>query len=391
MPAAPGPAARATGFHCAAFALSCAYALLVFCQLNTRTDLFSSDLGIHAGFIASPGDNPAASYSLLHTLGGWMLGWSGLTGADALLFAGGAMLVLLVAAFHGSQLAVHAYFQRAYPARSEWLVAGCTLAVFLVSMLMLQPWVNTLYLGIFTPNPWHNPTYVFGRFFSILAFCQFVRLLGPDERPTTRGVAALAAFTALSVWGKPSFLIGFLPAALAVLGWGAWRRWFTLRPALGLALALVPAVCVLLWIDHKVFASGAATGKVGFAPGRGWGLYTPSFTLSLSMGMLFPLYVLVVRLRHLSRLMLTASATWLASCAAFLLLEESGLRATHANFAWCYMSGMFFMYLGAIAEWFLGTPVSNRLLRWLGTALFLLHLVSGVRYFLRVLAGLSYG
>lgn len=382
---------RLTGFHYAAFVFSCAYALLVFCQLTARTGVFASDLVLHVDFVLNPAGNSAAGYSLLHILCGGMLASTGLTGLDAAVFTSGAMLVLLVAAFYGSLIALHVYFTRAYPERNEWLVSGCTLAVFLASMILLQPFhEGILYLGVFTPNPWHNPTYIFGRFFSILAFCQFVRLLDSKERATIGQLIALAAFTAFSVWGKPSFLIAFLPAALAVLGWGWLRRWLASGQILWLAATFLPAVVVLLWIDHKVFASGAPSDKVIFAPGQGWGLYTPSFLMSIALGMLFPLYVLVVKFRNLSRLMLVASATWIASCGAFLLLAESGLRAQHANFAWCYMSGMFFMHLGATAEWLLGAPVRHRALRWIGTAFFLLHLVSGLRYFLRVLTGGTY-
>lgn len=379
---------RAPSFHYAAFGLSCVYGLLVFCQLTTRTTAFASDLQAHVDFILHPAGNPAAGYSLLHQLCGWLLAWTGLSGINAQTFASGAMAALLVAVLHGSLHAVHAHFRRIYPERSEWHLAGCTLAAFLVSMIIL--FKDVRYLGVFTPNPWHNPTYSFGRYFSILAFFQFVNLLGPGERATAGRLAALAVFTALSAWGKPSFLIGFLPAAVGVLGWAWLRRWLEPGQALLRAAALLPGVLVLAWIDHKVFASATATDRVILAPGQGWGLYTPNFAMSIALGMLFPLYVLVARLRDLSRTMLTASLTWAASCGAFLLLAESGIRAGHANFAWCYMSGMFFMHLAAIGEWFLRPPVGNPVLRWTGTVLFLMHLLSGLFYFLSLLGGAPY-
>lgn len=382
---------RTPGFHYAAFGLSCAYTLLVFCQLTAQVDAFPSDLPVHLDFVLHPDASPAAGYSLLHVLTGLMLKCTALNGVNARQFAAGAMLVLLVGAAYASMLAVYGYFKRAYPSRAEWIVQGCAVAVFLVSMIILDPVVHgILYLGIFTPNPWHNPTYLFGRFFSILAFCEFVRRLQPGERATFGRLAWLALVAALSVWGKPSFLIGFLPAALTILGWGWLRRWFPLTEVLKLAAAFVPAVVVLFWIDHKVYAAATAQDQVLLAPGQGWGLYTPSFALSIGLGMLFPLYVVAVRWRDPSRALLTAAVTWAASCAAFLLLAETGSRAAHANFAWCYMSGMFFLHFAAIGDWFLGPPSGHRIVRWIGTALFLLHLLSGVRYFLRVLGGGSY-
>ena len=56
-----------------AFGLSCAYALLVFCQLTTRSEAFASDLQAHVDFVVHPGQGAAAGYSLLHVLCGRLL------------------------------------------------------------------------------------------------------------------------------------------------------------------------------------------------------------------------------------------------------------------------------------------------------------------------------
>jgi hypothetical protein len=48
----------------------------------------------------------------------------GLSCAYALLFAGGAMLVLLIAAYNWSLNAVPGYFEQAFPGRNAWLLGG---------------------------------------------------------------------------------------------------------------------------------------------------------------------------------------------------------------------------------------------------------------------------
>jgi hypothetical protein len=41
-----------------------------------------------------------------------------------------------------------------------------------------------------------------------------------------------------------------------------------------------------------------------------------------------------------------AIVNWVISTLVFYFLAEEGTRASHANFAWCYMGGLFFFFLG---------------------------------------------
>ena len=272
-------------------------------------------------------------------------------------------------------------------------MTALVVASFVVSMIVLQPWLNSLYLGVFTGNPWHNPTFTFARVFSILAFISFLKLTDADARDDSgpgRWWWVFAGSAVLSMWGKPSFMITLGPTfGLVVLA--AWLRgklaWVQVWRV---AVCLVPAAVALLLIRHSIYANSEAANAVVLLPGQVWGRYTPSYTMSLALAVAFPLYVVIVKARDLSYAMVVAAVNWAVSALVFYLLAEAGPRETHANFAWCYMGGLFFFFLIAIEEWFLRPAVSNRWLRWLGLVLFAAHLVSGVRYLLSVVLGGPY-
>lgn len=380
-------------FQSIAFWCSCVYAFLVHCQLGTRDGVFASDVGLHAEFIMHPEQSEAAGYSLLHTLCGVMLAPFAVSEANRLVVVGGAMMVVLMAAFHYSLRLVHGYWVERYPTSGEARLAGLVVASFLVSMLVLQPWLNALYLGVFTGNPWHNPTFMFARLFSILTFVSFLKLTDPGMESAHgkgRWWWLFAGSAVLSMWGKPSFMITLGPTFGLVtlmawlrgkLAWGqVWR----------LAACLVPAAVALVLIRHSIYANSDAANAVVLLPGQIWGQYTPSYTMSLALAVAFPVYVVVVKGRGLSYAMGVATVNWVVSVLVFYLLAEAGPRETHANFAWCYMGGLFFFFLIAIEEWFLRPAVGNRWLRWLGLVLFAAHLVSGGRYLLSLLLGGPY-
>jgi hypothetical protein len=380
-------------FQTVAFGFACIFAFLVQCQLGASDWVFASDMGLHLGFILHPGEGEAAGYSLLHTVCGVLLDLVSISGSNRAVVAGAVMTVVLVAAFYFSLQLVRGYWVGKYPACRDGRMTALVVAAFVVSMIVLQPWLQSLYLGVFTGNPWHNPTFIFARLFSILTFVSFLQLTDPGAR----GGAApgrwwwwFAGSAVLSMWGKPSFMITLGPTfGLVVLG--AWLRGkLAATQVWRLAACLLPAVVALLIIRHNIYANAGVANAVVFLPGQVWGQYTPSYMMSVALAAAFPLYVVAVKGRGLSYAMGVATVNWVVSALVFYLLAEAGPRETHANFAWCYMGGLFFFFLMAVEEWFLCPPTGNRWLRGVGLALFAAHLVSGARYLLNLLQGGPY-
>jgi hypothetical protein len=382
-----------TPFRTFAFWFSCLFAFLVHCQLGLIEGIYPSDMRLHLGFILNPGQGEAAGYSLLHTLCGLLIAPWSLSGSNLDVVCSGGLMVILAGAQYHSMTLVHDYWVEKYPAVSAWRLTALVLSVFAISMIVLMPWLQSLYLGVFTGNPWHNPTFTFARAFAILTFVGFLRLTDPDQsgdRHTTGWLVGLAVAAAVSIWAKPSFMLTLGPAFGLILLLAWWRGGLAWRQVWRVTAALVPAVVTLLIIRERIYADPDVANSVVFRPGQVWGQYTPSYAMSLALAAAFPLYVAVVRVRQFSHIMLVATVNWIVALLVFYLLAEEGPRATHANFAWCYMGGLFFFFLAAIEEWFLRPARTNRWVWWIGTFLFAAHLFSGVRYLVRVLLGGSY-
>lgn len=76
------------------------------------------------------------------------------------------------------------------------------------------------YLGTFTPNPYHNATYLAARPFSILTFFSFVDILDFYEKKDKwfhPKYLALGIFLFLSTMAKPSFTLVFVATAGLVM------------------------------------------------------------------------------------------------------------------------------------------------------------------------------
>lgn len=380
-------------FPTVAFWCTCVYGFLVHGQLWTTDGTYTSDTAGHVQYFLHPGQGELSGYSLLHTVCGLLSAPFLPAVPNHYVVGAGVMLVVLMGAFLHSLLAVRNYWSEKYPQRHGAWVGALTISVFVVSMLLLMPLVHTGYMGVFTGNPWHNPTYNFARVFTIVAFLSFLRLTDPDK-PLAVGPRAqlflFATAATLSAWSKPSFMIPLLPTIgfVVLLAW--WRGKLAGKLAWRLVLGLVPTAVAIVVIRYFIYADPAATNAVVLRPGYAWGTYTPSFAMSVALATAFPLFVLVVRWRSLSHVMLVATVNWLVSTAIFYLLAEAGSRALHANFAWCYMGGLFFLFFGAIEEWFLRPATGRRWLYWLGTVLFALHLLSGGRYLWTILRGGPY-
>lgn len=122
-------------------------------------------------------------------------------------------------------------FHRLVPCKN-WLVGVAfsfvAVALFFVSMLfppagMSLPGIRFRYLGVFTPNPFHNATYMAARPFSILAFLWFVKLLPAYETGLNKDSSAQGAhitdyigfsvFLLLATMTKPSFTLVLVSTA----------------------------------------------------------------------------------------------------------------------------------------------------------------------------------
>jgi hypothetical protein len=142
------------------------------------------------------------------------------------------------------------------------------LSLHLISMLYLPTgqWhlnLNTRYIGVFTPNPYHNATYLAVRCISIPAFFLFVELLESYEREFSLKKGIWFGFWLLmTALTKPSFTI------IMVAACGLWMAWRLIREkfrnfagTLRLGCCFIPTFVVLLTQFMGTFGEQTESGS----------------------------------------------------------------------------------------------------------------------------------
>lgn len=261
---------------------------------------------------------------------------------------------------------------------SEWGLE--TQAALLLAWTLLfvanLPGPSFYYLGQINPNIWHNSTLIFVMPFALLLFRSGLRYV---ENPSMRGAAAIAGWILLNLWIKPSFFFcfGAVFPLMLLLRWKLGRAfWMGLLP-------LILGLCVL-WLQTAILFPGDGRGEgIALKPLYVWSAGTSNIALSVLASYAFPLaYVLCYpgRLRERSLLFSWLMVIW--GLMIFALLTETGSRALHGNFAWQNITCSYLLFMCTAADaWRHACGWRRQAL----TALFTLHLLSGIVYLYRII------
>lgn len=296
---------------------------------------------------------------------------------------------------------------------SRWwegiLVSLLSVSLFFISMLyppkgIYLPGIKFNYLGVFSPNPFHNATYMAARPFTILAFLWYVRLLPVYEkganRKSIRDYVLFSLFLLLATMTKPSFTLVMVSTAGLIMLYRLIRSGFrNFVPTVQLGLTFVPTFIDLLYQFQGVFVpQEGAEGGIGFCFGEVWANVCDNIPLAVCLLVAFPLLVLVLNFRDLkiNTLYRFSWQLFLLGLAEAFFLYEKGFRKFDFNFSWGYMCGAFFCHFGSLvllagktkkaAD---ATVISRGLLaaQWLA---YLWHLVCGILYFRQFMTGAMY-
>lgn len=253
------------------------------------------------------------------------------------------------------------------------------------------------YKGVFSPNPYHNATYLTARPFSIITFFLFADILSFYEKKGKwfhPKYLIFSLFLLLTTMAKPSFTLVFVSMAGVILifrlisshfqGWKAFWQF---------GISFIPTFIDLLYQFQGVFTDK----NTGLEKGIGFGLFTAWSTacenipIAILLGMAFPFIVLLFLNHNLKKypLFLLSWQLYLTSLAMMLCLYEKGFRMQHLNFAWGYMYGLFFTYLTSLILLARNTinhkqPSWQLIIQW---CIFILHLICGIDYFRILLSG----
>ena len=353
-------------------------------------------LGLESGY-----DFP---YPVYFTLGKFFLLFTNVAVAGALA---AALLNSLGVAilYYYMRKALGEYAERtALEKHAGFLAAFLSFGMFFVSMLYLPggmylPGLGHKYLGTFTPNPYHNITYMATRPFATLAFFQFARILDDyEEKTDVKEFFLFSVSLLLTTMTKPSYTLVLVSTAGLLMLYRLFRcKWKNFKRAFYLGLAFVPTFIDLLYQYGGVFGRNSQAGEeggIGFGLASVWKMYTGNIPFSIALAMGFPLLVLVLHGGEIKKntLYRFSWAQLLVSAGEFFLLYEKGRRFADANFSWGYMHGLFFVFVASLlvlAEDTIKKRAKYPLLclQWLA---FGGHLLCGAVYFLYVWRGNPY-
>ncbi|MDR0964344.1 MAG: hypothetical protein LBM60_06990 [Clostridium sp.] len=342
------------------------------------------------------------------------------TAAATLVFNALAIIIIRVALqifFYNDILALTKRF-------AIWvgpMLSLLTCSVFYVSMLLPPPgrWIpgmSHVYMGVFTPNPFNNATYLAARPFAIATFLMFVHLLDryekgvdPSNRKKELGEYCLfSCFLLLSTMTKPSFTLIFIASAGCVMGFRLIRSKFrNFKNTMLLTLCFVPTFIDMLYQYGNVFTKQAGGEGIGLEFAVVWSQYTTSIPIAIVVATVFPLFCLLLNFGEL-RTNSSYRFSWimfLMSLTSILFLYEKGFRKWDFNFSWGYMYGLFFLFFASLCVLIRKTIQhagarkqgleirKYNLHTWLLAAQWLAytaHLISGLCYFIPILQGGAY-
>lgn len=278
------------------------------------------------------------------------------------------------------------------------------MTLFLVSMLFwpldLRPIVpegrmwGARYLGVFTPNPYQNATYLATRPFSILLLIKYVYVIDNMDKCKVSDFGLIALYMFLSTIAKPSFVFVFLPmmAVMTIVIWIKSKCKIT-KPQILLVSTIVPTVIVLLIQFSSVFGQNSDGGmKIGI--GYAWHLWTPAIKSAFIKANFFPLVYLILHLKELkkSKMLLISWLIWLVGIGTYCVFYEAGPRQWDSNFAWGYMHGMFCVFMASIIPMFNRLFFKTKEYKWqdiLSFVCLIPHLICGVLFYIYMVTGNS--
>lgn len=350
-------------------------------------------LGLESGY--------SFPYPLYFELGKFFLNFANVAVAGALAATLLNSLGVLVLFYYMRKFLQEYARDTAFENYAEAMALFLTFAMFFVSMLYLPEMVYDArkYLGVFTPNPYHNITYMATRPFATLAFFLYARILDYyEERTDYKEFFLFSASLFLTTMTKPSYTLVIVSAAGLLMLYRLFcKKWKNFKRSFYLGLTFVPTFIALLYQFGGVFGKNSLEGEeggIGFGIASVWKIYTGNIPFSIALALGFPLLTLVFHYKDIGKNTLYRFS-WvqlIVSAAEFFFLYEKGRRFADANFSWGYMHGLFFSYVASLLVLMEYTMKKREnkyvsCLQWLA---FGAHLGCGIIYFLYIWEGKLY-
>ena len=179
------------------------------------------------------------------------------------------------------------------------------------------PGIKFKNIGVFSPNPFHNATYMAARPFAILAFLWYGKLLPVYEngvilragkgreilcggegkkQAALKDYMLFSLFLLIATMTKPSFTLVMVSTAGLIMLYRLIRAKFqNFVPTIQLGVCFIPTFTALLYQYRGVFMpEDGEEGGIGFCFGEVWAQYCDNIPLAVCLAIGFPLLVLVL-------------------------------------------------------------------------------------------------
>jgi hypothetical protein len=270
-----------------------------------------------------------------------------------------------------------------------------TITLILVSAIYVPFFNKHVYLGQGSPNVWHNPTLILSKPFAYVVFHFSVLLFCYKRKRIQLTYCILVSFTLfVCTIIKPSFAFAFL---LAVVVFVLLFHYKSPQAYLAVLILAFPVI-LLLGVQYLIAYGSQHESGIEIAFLKAIRMYSPCVPISILLAISFPLCILLFRLRQIlkdNHLILA----WLVLLIALIqkaLFIETGSRMDDGNFSWGYQISLQIVFVYSMVEllrWlkiFDGRNLWEKIKVIIASVVFSLHLISGVWYFGKILAGKSY-
>ncbi len=290
--------------------------------------------------------------------------------------------------------AFHEFKDKGIRKAELWSMIATAILMF-VGPIFIFTFPGRQYLGYFSANPYHNPTFILLKPLALIWF--YIAAENLFKRSELKLILATALIVFLASSAKPSFTLTFIPAIGLV--WLCFYtkkfkqlNWRLLIWGMGVAAVLVLSTQYL--VSYTAAGLDASVEKFAFTPFKTLLAYSSSYfqvALKIVMSAVFPLYVTIYYWKDVKG-KLTFQLGWMNFLVGLVmaLLFSEEVRYAHGNFLWGPMTGIFILFVITIIQYFndLAPKLEQRSARWkdwIPALLLALHLACGLIYYINAI------
>lgn len=250
-----------------------------------------------------------------------------------------------------------------------------------------------MYLGVWSPNTWHNAPVLATKGISIIAYFSFFTLLKTYKTKIEgKDFWLFCGSMTLSVLAKPTFAFVFFPTVGLYLLYELIQSKFKIiKRSLLFFVAFIPSFLALIY-QYFILFDESENNKIVFGLGTVWHMLVENLPFAILCGLAFPLFVALFHYKYFAKNIIYRITGFLVivSILEAYFLSESGDRMMHGNFMWGYCHAMFFAFFISIILFVRNFRKKNLFYRIGGIVLISAHLITGIVWFIYQFLGRPY-